>query len=171
MMNRKHIPEKVHLSLQTGVSFFSDGKESAFSKYIAPAATYNLTPQFHFTLGTVAMFSNAGYMNYSLNNEGVKTVSQNNNKGQYFLFAQGEYLLNSNITLRGTFMREVPVNQINPNALSLGSVGVDFKITDNFSISADCRISKGYNSTLMHNINEYNFPSFPMSGGFYNRTR
>ena len=169
--NKAPFSERVHLSFQTGLSFYSFGKQSVLDKWIAPALTYNFTPKFHFTVGTVAMFSKPDYLQYSLNNEGVKTVSQNSNKGQYFLFAQGSYLLNSNITVRGTIMREVPNNQINPNASSLSSVGVDFKITDNFSISADCMVSKGYNASLMRGNNDFNFSAFPTNGGFYNRTR
>ena len=165
------LSNKIHLSFQTGISFYSCGNQSAFDKWIAPAVTYNLTPKFHFTVGTMAVFSKPDYLQYSFNNEGVKTVSQNTNTGQYFLFAKGEYLLNSNITLRGTIMKEVPNNQINPNASSLSSVGIDFKISDGFSISADCRVSKGYNASLMHNINESNFSAFPTNGGFFNRTR
>ena len=165
------LSDKVHLSFQTGLSFYSCGKESVFEKWVAPAITYNFTQKFHFTIGTVATFSNPGFVNYNLSNEGVKTISTNKNTGQYFLYAQGSYLLNDNITVRGTILRQVPDNKINPSALSFGQVGVDLKITDGFSISADCRISKGYNASLLHNINEYNFPSFPVSGGFYNRTR
>ncbi len=166
---KKQFSDKVHLSLQTGLSFYSIGKQNIFDKWIAPAITYNLTSKFHFTIGTVAMFSNPGYFQSNLNKEGVNTFSQNINTRQYFLFAQGEYLLNSRIMLRGSILKEVPNNPINPYSLNVNRVGVDIKISDGFSISADCMVAKVYNSSLTRNYNELNFPSFPLNGGFYNR--
>jgi len=164
-MNRGNIKppfsNNPHLSLQTGVSFFSIGKQSIFDKWVAPELTYSLTPKLNLTVGAVAMFSNYSGFQNNMNNEGVKTFSPNTVNGQYFLFAQGSYLLNDRITLRGTIMKEVPNKQINPYALNINRVGVDFKVSDNFTISADYLRIKGYNPSLMRNYNELNLPTFP----------
>ena len=166
--NKTPLADRFHLSLQTGVSFFSNGKRSAFNNWIAPAITYDVTPKFNLSVGTIAMFGNPGYIS-NFSNESTTSLSQNTNKGHYFLYAQGAYLLNDRVTLRGTILKEIAPNQKNPQAIDFKSVGVDFKISDNFSISADYMVSKGYNGSLMRNYNGFNASPFPLNGGFNNR--
>jgi len=160
---------KIHLSLQTGMSFYSIGKQSIFDKWIAPGMTYNFTSKLHFTVGAVASFSNFnGFQSKLNNNEGIKTYTPNAN-GQYFLFAQGEYLLSNRITIRGSILKEVPnSNPINPSALSISRIGFDIKVSDKFSISADCMIRRNNNSYFMKNYSELYNTSFPFSGNSFN---
>lgn len=162
--------DKVHLSFQTGLSIYSFGKNSFSDKWIAPSISYNATSKLQFSVGAVAMFSKPNYLQYSFNKEAVNTQKLNTGAGQYLLFAQGKYLLSSRITLRGMILREVPNNPINPYALNINHVGVDFKLSDNFSISADYIMIKGNNSSLMGNNAEFNFPSSPLNRGFSGRT-
>jgi hypothetical protein len=161
--------DKMHLSFETGVSFFSFGKQSAFENWYAPALTYNLTPKFQLTAGAIALYSKSTFQT-GLNNEGINTFPQSTGAGQYFVFAQGSYLLNSKLTLSGTILKEVSNNQMNPNALSISHVDASYKISDAFSISAGCTVAKGYNSSLMGGCSGFNIPTFPISGGFGNRT-
>jgi len=161
--------DKMHLSFETGVSFMSFGKQSFFDNWYAPALTYNLTPKFQLTAGAIALYSKSPFQT-GLNNEGINTFPQSTGAGQYFVFAQGSYLLNSKLTLSGTFLKEVPNNQMNPNALSISHVDATYKISDAFSISAGCTVAKGYNSSLMGGYSGFNIPTFPISGGFGNRT-
>ena len=154
---------KTNFSLQTGLSFYSFGKQSFFDKWIAPGITYNLTSKLHLTIGTVAMFSNFGSFQSNTNSEGIKTVSQNSS-GQYFLFAQGDYLLNSKITLRGTILKEIP-NAMNPHPLNINRVGVDYKVSDRCTLSFDCNIVKGYSSSLMRNSGNLDISSSPFGFG------
>lgn len=161
--------DKMHLSFETGVSFMSFGKQSAFENWYAPALTYNLTPKFQLTVGAIALYGKSPFQP-ALNNEGVSTFPQNKGVGQYFVFAQGSYLLNSKLTLSGTLLKEVPNNQMNPNALSIGHVDATYKISDAFSISAGCTVAKGYNSSLMGGYSGFNIPTLPFGGSFNNRT-
>lgn len=161
--------DKMHLSFETGVSFMSFGKQSAFDNWYAPALTYNLTPKFQLTAGAIALYSKSTFQT-GLNNEGINTFPQSTGAGQYFVFAQGSYLLNSKLTLSGTLFKEVPNNQMNPNALSIGHVDATYKFSDAFSISAGCTVAKGYNSSLVGGYSGFNIPTFPISGGFSNRT-
>ena len=154
---------KTNFSLQTGVSFCSFGKQNFFDKWIAPGITYSLTSKLHLTIGTVAMFSNFGSFQSKTNSEGIKTLSQNSS-GQYFLFAQGDYLLSNKITLRGTILKEVP-NAMNPHPLNINRVGVDYKVSDRCTLSFDCNMVKGYNSSLMRNSGNLNFSSSPFGFG------
>jgi hypothetical protein len=160
--------DKMHLSFETGVSFMSFGKQSAFENWYAPALTYNLTPKFQLTAGAIALYSKSPFQPV-INNESVSTFPQSSVAGQYFLFAKGSYLLNSKLTLSGTLLREVPDNQINPGAMNITHVNVAYKITDAFSVSAGCTIVKGYNSSLMGGYSGF-YPAFPISGGFTNGT-
>jgi len=58
---------------------------------------------------------------------------------------------------------------LNPYSSNINHLGVDIKISNGFSISADYVISKGYNSSfLMHNNSAFNFQSFPNNNGFLN---
>jgi hypothetical protein len=159
--------DKLHLSFETGVSFYSFNKQSSFDKWFAPSLTYDLTSKFHLTVGSIAMFSKPDFQ-YSLNSEGIKTTPQNTGNGQYFLFAHGAYQLSNRITFTGSILKEVPTGTINPNALSINHVGVDFKVSDAFTISAGCTVAKGYNSSLIRNSSGFNIPSSAISGGFNN---
>ncbi|MGD0710896.1 MAG: hypothetical protein ABR968_06905 [Bacteroidales bacterium] len=161
--------DKMHLSFETGVSFMSFGKQSAFNNWYAPALTYDLTPKFQLTAGAIALYGKSTFQT-GLNSEGVSIFPQSTGVGQYFVFAQGTYLLNSKLTLSGTLFKEVPNNQINSNALSISHVDATYKVSDAFSISAGCTVVKGYNSSLMGGFNGFNIPTFPISGGFNNRT-
>lgn len=156
--------DKVHFSFETGVSFFSFGKQSAFDNWYAPALTYNLTPKFQLTAGAIAFYGKSPFQT-GLNNEGINTFPQSTGTGQYFVFAQGTYLVNSRLSLSGTLFKEVPNNQMNPNALSISHVDATYKISDAFSISAGCTVAKGYNSSLMDGYNGFNIPAFPIGGG------
>jgi hypothetical protein len=160
--------DKMHLSFETGVSFLSFGKQSAFENWYAPALTYNLTPKFQLTAGAIALYGKSPFQPV-LNNEGVSTFPQSSGTGQYFVFAQGSYLLNSKLTLSGTLLKEVPNNQVNPNALSISHVDATYKISDAFSISAGCTIAKGYNSSPMGGYSGFNIPTLPFGSGFNNR--
>jgi len=161
--NKNLFLNKTNFSLNTGLSFYSFGKQNFIDKWIAPEITYKLTSKLHLTVGTVAMFSNFGSFQSMTNSEGLKTFSKNTS-GQYFLFAQSDYLLSNKITLRGTILKEIP-NAMNPHPLNINRIGVDYKVSDRCTLSFDCNMVKGYSSSLMRNSGDIDFSSSPFGFG------
>jgi hypothetical protein len=152
--------DRTHISIMTGASFSAIGKESMINTWIAPEIKYAVTPRLYISAGAMVMQSN-------LNNSPVSPDNENSNSKitgytHYYLFAHGEYLLNDKITIRATTLQGLPNRSINPSPLSYNSIGMDIKLSDHFSIGADCVFSKGLNSYEMPVNNPFYHSTFPL---------
>ncbi len=160
--------DKMHFSFQTGVNAMSFGKSSMVSTFVAPQLTYQVNPKLNITVGTIALNSNFNNMMYYNYNEGTSTAVPNST--QMFLYLKGDYQLTDRIRLRGTTFREVS-NSSNPtsNPFSFNQVGIDFKISDHVSMSADFIQSKGQYPMGLYGVNNPVFRSAsPFGGSFSN---
>lgn len=155
-----------HVSLQAGAGFSVFGKESVFNNWVAPQVNFELSPRFHLALGTMVMHNNLNSFSGSMNNEQFN--SKNSGFTQYFLFAQGEYFLNDNISITGTTMHELPNLTINSQASNYNSVGMNIKLSDNFSISTSYTFSKGINYYGLPGNYSSRQSNFPFSNNFSN---
>ena len=160
--------DNMHFSLQTGVNAMSFGKSSMVSTFVAPELSYRINPKLNITVGTIALNSNFNNMMYYNYNEGTSTAIPNAN--QMFIYLKGDYQLTDRIRLRGTTFREVS-NSSNPtsNPFSFNQLGVDFKISDHVSMSADFIHSNGQPPMGLYGINNPVFRSAsPFGGSFSN---
>ncbi len=158
--------DNMHFSFQTGASAMSFGNSSVFTTFVAPQLSFSLSPKLNITVGTIALNSNFNNMMYYNYNEGTTTAAPN--ASQMFLYLKGEYQVNERLRLRGSTFREVS-NSANPanNPFSFNQVGVDFKINDNMSISADIIQSKGQYPMGLYGVNNPAFRSnYPIGGGY-----
>lgn len=153
-----------NVSLRAGAGLSVFGKETVFNQWVAPEVKFSLSPRLHLCLGTMVMHNNFNNFTNTINNE---TFNINNSKlTQYFLFAQGEYFLNDNLSITGTTFKEISSLTINKQAISYNSLGMNIKLSENFSISTNYTFSKG--------INYYNLPGnysssqsvFPFNNNF-----
>lgn len=143
--------KKLTVSLQTGAGVSFSGAGNTFNTWIAPEVNYKLTQKLKISVGTIAMNSNYYNLQNYINAEGK--ISNNERITQYFLYAKGEYRISDRVNLRGSTMREFSNVKFNSNPFSLNHIGIDIKLSERASISADFQISKGQlpYSALCHN--------------------
>ncbi len=106
---------------------FGGEKVSAFSTFIAPRLTYNLTDRLMVSGGIMAV--NSGI-------NGYQPIAETNTGGNLYttyLFAQGDYLLNDRVTLFGSAFKQLDGS--NPLAPGLYpnesyTVGLDYKVAN-----------------------------------------
>jgi hypothetical protein len=146
-----------HFGLQFGSAVSTGfGNGPLFTQSIAPHLKFHNNQNFTLTLGSTISTSNLG------------AVSQFNSPmiPQRFMsttiFALGAYELNPRLTLTGgtwvernnlSYMQD----QMNPQAFNLNAggmmMGLDYRITDNFSFGAEINISRGQNPFNMYHNN------------------
>lgn len=153
------ISGKSRVSMSTGAGFSVFNKQNIFSTWVAPEISYSLTPRFHLTLGLMMMHCNINSFTRSLNGENIFPIMHDFT--QYFLFAQGSYLLNEKVTLTGSTMHNFTGMFSNPYPSSVSSVGLNIKFSDSFSIGAACSVSKGVNNIGVQNYNPFHQQVFP----------
>lgn len=150
--------KRVQVKVSTGASVMSFGGEALFNTWVAPEVKYQLTQKFSLKVGTVAMYGTMNNFQQYLYKE--NNTTQTDKLAQYFFYAQGEYKVSDKFTLRGTTMKELSDNSLNPSPYSMNHIGFDYKIKDNVIISADFLLSKGNTPWGMEYSNPNNQNSY-----------
>jgi hypothetical protein len=144
------ITDRTQISVQAGTACSFIGKENIFSSWIAPEISYALTPRLHVSTGVLMMHGNLNNLTSFYNKEALG--SRTTGFTQNYFFAKGEYLLNDRVMFTAATMHQLPAPSNNPYPSSFNSIGMDVKLTDNFSISAGCTFSRDIR------INSYETP-------------
>lgn len=147
----------ISAGLSAGSMFISSNYGNMFSSYIAPSVGYKLSDNFRVNGGLMFMQNNF----FGLKNSELNYYSKTNYNT--LMFVQGEYLLNKNVILRGTIIKDLNnfSDNFNYDAYSLG---MDYKISNNSSIGFELQFSRS-------NQPFYHSPGFGSTFGnnhFYN---
>jgi hypothetical protein len=151
--------DRTHVSLMAGAGYTAFGKEGVFSTWLAPEISYALTPKFRVSAGVMLMHGSLNNFGASLNNEGVNSGLAGST--QYYVFARGAYLLNDHITITAATMQSLSNRALGLSPVNYNSVGMNVKLSDHFSIGADCVISKGTNPYGAAVNNPFYYQAFP----------
>lgn len=148
---------KFQVKLNSGAMYSSLYGNGMFTSYMAPEVGYRVTKDFSLSVGTMVTYSSApSFMQWQEN----KTNLTNNSMINYYMFAKGEYMLTDNFKVRAAGVFDASPFATG-SRLSYSSLGFDYKIKDNFCISAD------------FNVQNYS-PENPMfrnpTRGFYNNS-
>jgi hypothetical protein len=128
------------ISAGTGISFLN-GKNTAFTTFIAPKIGYQLTNKFKLNIGLMH-YSITGNtfmplnQNESLLNNSNKTVTGN------LIFAEGQYQLNKRTVLSGALMVDAS-NSNRQNNFKAVSMGLDYKVSKHSTIGFRATVSQG----------------------------
>jgi hypothetical protein len=148
---------KVDFSMNTGMMLITGGKNNTYTAtYLAPAASFCLSPRLRIRAGALMMFSPAeGFM---VSASQPETASRSFS-GQMSVFAAADYLVTPRLTLSGSFYKAVwdePFRQhteiqalnrhYSPYRMPTQSysLGVNYKISNGISIGAEFRFSDQY---------------------------
>jgi len=163
--------EKVKFRLEAGTTFGTTfGHGNYFGTYLAPQMQYRLTEKFSFRTG--GLFTISPVNSYM---ESGRPGSQNlyfGNNPQSFVFVEGAYQLNQNITLTGTLVKEVNMyrdpfqNKHGGNQEYQGMIlGMDYKVGENSFIRGQIEFSRGGHS---RSYNPFFQPGFNTNPDPYN---
>ncbi len=124
---------RLQVKLNTGTMYSSLYGNGMFSSYMAPEVGYKVSKKFTLSAGTMMTYSSVPtFMQWQESNNNLT----NNKMVNYYMFAKGEYMVTNNLRVRAAGVFDV--SSFNAGSrLSYSSVGVDYKIKDNFCISAD----------------------------------
>jgi len=165
-----------NFGMQLGSSFTTGyGGGSMFSQSIAPYLTFKPGQNFSLMVGSV--LSTSSFPGSSASS-GVPSAAPNRFLSTT-VYAFGAYQLNPRLTITGgawternnmgAMMFNNVAGQMNPNAFNMNAsgmiMGMDYKISENFSIGAEFNISNGYNP-----FNTYRSPGSLYNNPFYRRT-
>jgi hypothetical protein len=144
---------KTDYGLQLGTMFTtSTGYGSGLVSYIAPHMGYNVSSRLKINAGISIINTNLmGYQPYYsvLNSEQQKTSG---NLTSALVWLNGQYMLNSRLTLSGTVYKQFSVFDNLPGNSPYKSLndfqgvnfGFSYKATDHFTIDGSIGITKGY---------------------------
>jgi len=145
--------KKVDYSLSTGTSFFtSPGTASGSSFYLAPEFKFNLSPKFKVNAGIV-LSQNRFNWNTPTSIFGEKSVVVKSGPSyDGMVYASGNYQLNSKLSFTGSFSKSFSPDGTSyymglPSSFQMMSLGVNYKISEHFSVSGGVRMvqSNGFN--------------------------
>ena len=155
---------KMQFRITTGASVSTNGNNSNFSQWIVPSFSYQINPKLNLHFGSLILNGNQNYP--SFNNEIISSPQYNST--QTFLYISGDYQLNKSIRFRATTFNEIQDKKSNQQNYYYNQMGVDIKVTDNFTISADFINEKGRRPFGIYNSNKY-FDQYDYNGnGFFN---
>ncbi|MCX6230265.1 MAG: hypothetical protein NTZ33_01860 [Bacteroidetes bacterium] len=156
----KNIDNKSQFHLSAGASVTSYGKNTSFTKWVAPSMTYQLTLKLNLHVGTLIINGNSMPSYFS----GEQQNNQQANPTQAFLFLSGDYQINNAIRLRATTFNELKsANSLN-NSFNYNQIGVDIKLANNLFFSADFIDSRGSSPFMPFSTGRLN----NMNNGFGN---
>lgn len=138
-------PKKFDTSLEVGTSFsVSPNNYYGNSIYVAPQLSYLATPRLTLSVG-VAMEYSQLYPTYPVA-EGNTMLPMT----RAFMYARGAYLVSPNVTVYGTAYKTINDVPRRVNAYHTGNydysgfdVGVNYKISESFSIGVQLRMDNG----------------------------
>jgi len=127
---------RFQVKLNSGAMYSSLYGNGMFTSYLAPEVGYKVSKDFTLSVGTMMTYSSApSFMQWQENGNSLT----NNKMVNYYMFAKGEYMVTDNLRVRATGVFDVSPFTTG-SRLSYSSLGVDYKIKDNFCISADFNI-------------------------------
>lgn len=141
--------QKMKFGFQAGTSFSSFGSGfSLFSNQISPYLSYQVSPKFSLEIGTTISNYNTGNSPVlSLSGEPISTSFMGLSG-----YAVGRYHASERLMISGSVYREssvMPSLSMNPAAfefLNQGmAVGIDYKISDKFSVGAGLQVMQSNN--------------------------
>ena len=158
------------ISAGAGVSFLGSSNNTAFATFIAPKIGYQVSEKFKL---------NVGLMHYSITGNTFMPLNQNealynpNNQKRTgnLLFVEGQYQLNKRVAVSGAVMYDANNIANRQNNFKAVSVGMDYKVSKNSTLSFRTQISQGESPYYNTRIGTYNFgsttaPMSDMFGGF-----
>ena len=153
-------PEKIKFGLDLGSNFsYGKGFGSVFNNYIAPRATLTPTKKLNLSIGTMFMVSSMPGNLTSGENQIMRSLKSYSSA---YIYGSGEYLINDNLSLRGTILYELnPFNPFNEtqNTKSMNSyyysMGMDYKIKDGIYIGIEVSQMKSDNPLFIYNTPGY----------------
>ncbi|MCD4697635.1 MAG: hypothetical protein K8S16_15520 [Bacteroidales bacterium] len=141
--------KKIQLNVSFGTTFATSfGSGNYFGAFISPHISYPLSNRFTLRTGGIFTnsFSNSIYETYPARHTNYYFGSLNRS----FIYAEGAYQLNENITLTGTVYKELdltrnPGSKANENQFDNSGLimGVDYKLGKNVFIRGQIEISNG----------------------------
>lgn len=130
------------ISAGAGVSFLGSSKNTAFTTFIAPKIGYQISNRFKL---------NVGLMHYSITGNTFMPINQNealfnsNSKSRTgnLLFVEGQYQLNKRVAVSGAVMYDANNIANRQNNFKAISVGMDYKVSKNSTLSFRTVVSQG----------------------------
>lgn len=150
---------RANINLMAGTSFWSVGKRNnGFISYLRPEIDYSIAPRFHVISGIVIV--NHQIPGYKENDPLILSHPPGN---RIFMYAEGEYLVNEKLSVFGSVAKEITSYKphvMNPAVYNMdyhnASVGINYRITDNFNFGAHVNVREGYNPYLdIYRMNRY----------------
>jgi hypothetical protein len=139
--------DKLNYSFSVGTSFITAKNfGSGMASYVAPEVTYKLSPRVKINAGVMFINSNFALRpRYFTNEQSVVIKTKPTNSA--IAYVEGDYLVNSRLSISAMIMRDVAGNQtgfsnVNSPVQSM-SVNMNYKITDNITIGAGMHINQG----------------------------
>lgn len=156
----------VSSSVSLGTSYSSFGNNSSImSSYVAPSVSYWVSPKLNFTVTGIFMYSNMSGMEniygynpeYSFNSNmsyiGVSGSTYYQVSEKLSVWGDGMYLENQSV------FSDSPNNMYN-NDFKTASIGIGYKVSDNFHFNVQYRIVEGINPAYNFNSPFYGSPRF-----------
>ncbi|MDR2835194.1 MAG: hypothetical protein LBV69_03200 [Bacteroidales bacterium] len=155
--------DRFHFRLTTGTSFTNFGNNSLYSVYTMPEINYRITDKFSISAGMIQNFSY--FPNFSQNKE--NPIPMSSKMYNTTVFVKGEYQPLEKLILQGTVFYS-PSSFNNSDSFSFTNFGMEYKITEKFSIGADVSIIKGNSqySPFFYNQNINHTRNFGLSSPF-----
>jgi hypothetical protein len=153
----RSIDNKTQFHLNAGASYTSWGKNSVFSKWIAPEMSYQLNPKLTIHVGTMILNENSPISYF--NSEQQQSIKPDPTRA--FLYLSGDYQLNKSIRLRATTFNELKSKNPYLDAFSYNQIGIDVKLANNLFLSADFIDVRGsspyapFNSSRLFRMDDY----------------
>ncbi len=124
---------RFQVKLNSGAMYSSLYGNGMFTSYMAPEVGFRVSKDFTFSVGTMMTYSSIpSFMQMQESNSNIT----DNKMLSYYMFAKGEYMVSDNLRVRATGVFDASPFKTG-SRLSYSSLGVDYKIKDNFCISAD----------------------------------
>ncbi len=156
------LPENTRFSLEMGTGFttFSSGP-NVLGNYISPRLEYDLSPDFTIVAGgsfSFNRYSNLPQQSLVINNNSAPFQGMTDHS----LFVSGRYAVSENLVMTGTVYSEegqLPMFSLSQAMMNRGarnqgfmeyknhgmSMGLEYRISDNFHFGAEVGISRGNN--------------------------
>ncbi len=159
---KKELPAKLSTSFNSGVSFMSLGQYgSVFSTFVNPNLNYRVSPKFSLSTGVFITNNNFNLKDVP----GGEDNFGNNSIFSNYVYAQGTYKINNNLTVSGAVITEVgnldQQKYVNPSLSSTNFkstiIGFSYKFSNNARIDAVFNFQEGRNPFGYENrISPYN---------------
>lgn len=142
------------ISAGAGVSFLGSSNNTAFTTFIAPKIGYQMTEKFKLNVGLMHYSITGNTFMPARTNEFVhsgRPINQNealvntNNKSRTgnLLFVEGQYQLNKRVAVSGAVMYDANNIANRQNNFKAVSVGMDYKVSKNSTLSFRTVVSQG----------------------------